>query len=189
MRNPVASASRRTVVAFRRTILAFRRTILLLALLVAAISAVEAQVIDRIMAAVNGQTIMLSDVNAAIEFGLIVPPAGTADPLAFVLDRLIERTLILAEVERFQPPEPDPIEITIRIDEIQKRLGPAAFEKTLKVTGSTREDLQRFLRNDLRMATYLNQRFGDVPERPTAIATWVGELRRRADVTMQYKGR
>jgi len=57
------------------------------------------------------------------------------------------------------------------------------------VTGSTREDLQRFLRNDLRMATYLNQRFGDVPERPTAIATWVGELRRRADVTMQYKGR
>jgi len=189
MMNPVASAFRRKVPAFRRKILPFRRTILLLALLVAATSAVEAQVIDRIMAAVNGQTIMLSDVNAAIEFGLIVPPAGTADPLAFVLERLIERTLILAEVERFQPPEPDPIEITIRIDEIQKRLGPVAFEKTLKVTGSTREDLQRFLRNDLRMATYLNQRFGDVPERPTAIATWVGELRRRADVTMQYKGR
>src|SRR4029079_14266183 len=110
MMNPVASAFRQKIPAFRRKILPFRRTILLLALLVAATSAVEAQVIDRIMAAVNGQTIMLSDVNAAIEFGLIVPPAGTADPLAFVLERLIERTLILAEVERFQPPEPDPIE-------------------------------------------------------------------------------
>jgi hypothetical protein len=170
---------------------AFRRKIfvLLLFVLVAARPVVQAQVIDRIMAVVNGQTIMLSDVNAAIEFGLIAPPSGTADPLAFVLERLIERSLILAEVERFQPPEPDPIEITIRLDEIQKRLGQAAFDKTLKVTGSTREDLQRFIRNDLRMATYLNQRFGDVAERPTAIATWVAELRRRAEVTIQYKGR
>src|SRR4029079_4723008 len=57
MMNPVASACRRKI--------AFRRTILLLALLVAATSAVEAQVIDRIMAAVKGQKIMLSDGNAA----------------------------------------------------------------------------------------------------------------------------
>ena len=56
-------------------------------------------------------------------FGLIAPPAGTADPLAFTLDRLIERMLILAEVERFQPPEPDPIEITIRVDAVEQRLG------------------------------------------------------------------
>ena len=165
------------------------RKILVLLLLVAALRSAQAQVIDRIMAVVNGQTIMLSDVNAAVEFGLIAPTAGTADPLAFVLERMIERTLILAEVDRFQPPEPDPTEITIRLDAIQKRLGPAGFDKTLKVTGSTREDLQRFIRNDLRMATYLNQRFGDVAERPTAIATWVAELRRRADVTVQYKGR
>ena len=165
------------------------RKILVLLLFVAALRPAQAQVIDRIMAVVNGQTIMLSDVNAAVEFGLIAPTAGTADPLAFVLERMIERTLILAEVDRFQPPEPDPAEITIRLDAIQKRLGPAGFDKTLKVTGSTREDLQRFIRNDLRMATYLNQRFGDVAERPTAIATWVAELRRRADVTVQYKGR
>jgi hypothetical protein len=146
-------------------------------------------VIDRIMAVVDGQTITLSDVNAAIEFRLVQPPAGTADPLGFVLDRLIERTLMLAEVERFQPPEPDPIEITIRLDAIESRAGKAAFEKTLSVTGTTRDQLRRFLRDDLRMTTYLNQRFGDAAERPTAVATWAAELRRRADVTVQYKGR
>jgi hypothetical protein len=169
---------------------AFTRKILLLLLLIAsALHAVQAQVIDRIMAVVNGHTITLSDVNAAVEFRLIQPPAGTADPLAFTLDRLIDRTLMLAEVERFQPPEPDPVEITIRLDAIEAQLGAAGFEKALKMTGSTRQDLQRFIRNDLRMTTYLNQRFGDAPERPTAIATWVAELRRRADVTVQYKGR
>jgi len=166
-----------------------RRRIVILVVLVAALSHAHAQVIDRIMAVVNGQTITLSDVEASIEFGLIAPPAGTADPLAFTLDRLIERMLILTEVERFQPPEPDPIEITIRLDAVEKRLGPAGFARALKVTGSTREDLQRFVRNDLRMTTYLNQRFGDAAERPTAIATWVAELRRRAEVTVQYKGR
>jgi hypothetical protein len=146
-------------------------------------------VIDRLMAVVDGQAITLSDVNAAIHLGLIHPPSGTADPLAFALDRLIERTLMLAEVDRFQPPEPDPIEITTRIDEIVKREGDAAFEKTLSVTGTTREQLRRFIRDELRIATYLNQRFGDTPERPAAIAAWVAELRRRADVSVQYKGR
>jgi hypothetical protein len=146
-------------------------------------------VIDRIMAVVDGQTITLSDVNAALEFGLIQPAAGTGDPLAFVLDRMIERTLMLAEVERFQPPEPDPIEITIRADAIEKRSGTAAFDKTLSVTGTTREQLRQFIRDDLRITTYLNRRFGDTAERQPAIAAWVSELRRRADITVQYKGR
>jgi hypothetical protein len=145
--------------------------------------------IDRIMAVVNGQPITLSDVNAAIQFGLIQPPAGTTDPLAVTLDRLIDRTLMLAEVDRFQPPEPDPIEITIRLDAIEKRGGPAWFEKTLAVTGTTRDQLRRFIRDDLRITTYLNQRFGDTSERATAIAAWVAELRRRADITIQYKTR
>jgi hypothetical protein len=148
-------------------------------------------VIDRIMAVVDGTTITLSDVNAVILFRLMEPPAGTADPVGHTLNRLIERTLILAEVERFQPPEPDPIEITIRLDEIEKRSGAAAFEKALSVTGSTSDQLRRYLRNDLRITTYLNQRFGantDPAERAAAVAAWVAELRRRADITVQYKG-
>ena len=150
-------------------------------------------VIDRIMAVVDGQPIMLSDVHFAIQFGLIAAPPAAADPAGLVLTRLIERVLMLAEVERFQPPEPDPIEITVRIDDLRARSGSeAAFDKALGVTGATRDQLRRYIRDDLRIATYLNQRFGVPPtvnenERRAAIAAWVTELRRRADVTIQYR--
>ena len=163
---------------------------LVLALLVFSAAAPRADVIDRIMAVVDGQTITLSDVTAAMQFQLIEPAKGAEDPVAFTLNRMIERALILAEVDRFQPPEPDPVEMTIRIDALEQRAGTAAFEKTLSVTGTSRDRLRRYIRDDLRMTTYLNQRFGantDPGERAIAVATWVTELRRRAEVTVQYR--
>lgn len=154
---------------------------------------VHADLIDRIMAVVGGQPITLSDVTAALQFHLIEPPQGAPDPLAYTVDRLIDRTLVLAEVQRFQPPEPDPIEMTIRIDDLERRAGSAAaFEKALAVTGLTREQLRRHLRDDLRITTYLNQRFGAnnaAADRRAAINTWESELRKRADVTVLYGGR
>lgn len=183
--NPVASA-------FRRKIL-LRRSIVPALLLVLAASASQADVIDRIMAVVTGQPITLSDVTAARQFGLVEAPAGTRDTVAYTLDRLIERTLILAEVERFQPPEPDPVEMTIRIDELERRAGSAAaFEKALGVVGMTRDQLRRYLRDDLRITTYLNQRFGATTaeaERQSAIRTWTSELKRRAQITVLSSGR
>jgi hypothetical protein len=166
--------------------------ILLVLVLVLVVSGhvAQADVIDRIMAVVGGQTIALSDVTAATEFHLVDVPPGTADPVGYTLERLIQRTLILAEVERFQPPEPDPIEMTIRIDDLERRAGSAAaFDKALAVTGMSRGQLRRYIRDDLRITTYLNQRFGantDPAERRTAIATWVSELRKRGDVTVLY---
>ena len=151
---------------------------------------VHAEVIDRIMAVVGGQPITLSDVNAALQFHIVEPPAGTRDPLAYTMDRLVDRTLMLAEVDRFQPPEPDPVEMTIRIDDLERRAGSiAAFEKSLAVTGTTREQLRRRIRDDLRITTYLNQRFGastSPAERDAAIAAWLAELRRRAEITVPY---
>ena len=141
--------------------------------------------IDRLMAVVGGQPITLSDVNAALEFRLVDVPPNAPDRARAALDKLIERSLVLAEVERYQPPEPAPVEITIKMDELQQRAGsPEAFERALAVTGTTRDELRRFIRDDLRIATYLNQRFGDTPERPKAIADWIAELRRRAEVTV-----
>ena len=151
---------------------------------------ISAEVVDRIMAVVSRQPITLSDVNAALLFRLVEPPAGTPDPLAFALDRLIDRNLMLAEVDRFQPPEPAPVEIDLRLQEMQQRAGsPAAFAKALAVTGMTREQLRAHVRDDLRIATYLNQRFGanSGSDRATAIAAWVAELRRRAEITVQYQ--
>lgn len=151
----------------------------------------SAEVIDRIMAVAASQPITLSDIAAARRFHLIEVPAGTADPTGYVLDRLIDRSLMLTEVDRFQPPEPDATEITRRIDEMQARSGSTEnFEKDLAVTGTTREQLRRFVRDGLRLETYLNQRFGtliDPNERQAAVNAWIGELRRRAQVTVLYR--
>jgi hypothetical protein len=150
-----------------------------------------ADVIDRIMAVIGGQPITLSEVSGAIQFQLIDVPPGTPDATAYVLDRLIDRSLMLAEVDRFQPPEPDESEIASRVDRMEARAGStAAFDRILAVTGMTRGQLRRFVRDSLRITTYQNQRFGtilDPRERETAIAAWIADLRRRAEITVLYR--
>jgi hypothetical protein len=128
-------------------------------------SARPTDVIDRLMAVVSSQPILLSDVNAAMLFQLVPPPPAGQDPVAAALDSLIERLLMLSEVERYQPPEPAAQEIDKRVAEIEGRLGsPQALDAALAATGITRDRLRDYIRNDLRIATYLNQRFGGAAE-------------------------
>ena len=169
------------------------RTIIAVALaLTATGSAVRAEVIDRIMAVVGGQPITLSDVNAAMVFHL-VPQRDTPDPLATTLDRLVERALILAEVDRYQPPEPAPDAIDERIVAIAGQLGSReALDRNLAAVGLTLEQLRRRIRDDMRISIYLNQRFGGGEtenDRRTLVADWVAGLRRRTDVTLLYLGK
>jgi hypothetical protein len=122
---------------------------------------ISAEVIDRGMAVVLGQPILLSDVNAAMLFGLVQPQPNVADPIGSALDRLIERQLMLAEVDRYQPPEPAAQEIDTRVTEIERRFGtPEKLDMALAGTGTTRDRLRQYIRDDLRITTYLNQRFG-----------------------------
>jgi hypothetical protein len=164
-----------------------------MAMLLAALLALAspADVIDRIMAVVGTRPITLSEVTAARQLDLVEVPAGTADPTGYVLDRLIDRTLMLTEVDRFQPPEPSPEEIAVRLDRMQARAGSAeAFDRVLAVTGTSRDQVRRFVRDSLRMQIYLNQRFGtllDPVEREEATAGWVNELRRRSQLTVLYR--
>jgi hypothetical protein len=150
-------------------------------------------VIDRIMAVVAAQPIMQSDVTAAETFHLVNVPQDTANPTQYVLRQLVRRALMLAEVERLQPPQPDEIEITVRVDAIEKAAGsPAAFDRELAVTGMTRDQVRRFIRDDLRIRTYLIERFGaDRPEAEfnTAVDAWIADLRRRTQVTVLYQAR
>jgi len=165
---------------------------MLAVLLALALQQPAATVIDRIVAVVGSDPIMLSDVTAATEFHLVQPPAGTADPTAYVLDQLIRRALMLEEVDRFQPPMPAESEITVRVNELEQRAGSAAaFQRALEVTGMTRDQLRHYIRDDLRIRTYLLQRFG--ANRPpsefnAAIDAWVADLRRRTQITVLYQG-
>lgn len=120
-----------------------------------------AEIIDRILAVVDGDIVTLSDVNGAIQLRLIepVPP----DPIQFVLERLIERRLTLLEVDRYAPPEPSDAAIETAVSAVRTKIGtPERFDAALAQSGLTLEQLRRHVRNDLRIETYLRQRFGAV---------------------------
>jgi hypothetical protein len=118
----------------------------------------RAQIIDRILAVVNGALILQSDVMMAVRLGLAPAPAAS-DPVAAPLDALIERRLVLEEVDRYAPPDPTDADIDRRLAEVRGRAG-AGFDAILRETGISSDQLRRQVRDDLRMEAYLLQRFG-----------------------------
>jgi len=121
--------------------------------------AARAEVIDRILAIVDTQIITLSDVRAALKFDL-VPADVSSDPIGAALQRLIDRRLMLAEVDRYAPPEPPEAEVNARVASLERRAPDVlAFEIALTKAGLTREELRRQLRDTLRIESYLQQRF------------------------------
>ena len=124
--------------------------------------AASAEVIDRILAVVNGSIITLSDVHGAIRFGLVTPDSG-ANPLQQALDRLIERRLVLAEVERYGPAEPTAEKLEAAVAAVRARFAsPASFEQALRDTGLSAEALRRHVRDEFRVEAYLEQRFAQM---------------------------
>jgi parvulin-like peptidyl-prolyl isomerase len=152
-------------------------------------AAVRAEMIDRVLAVVAGQLITLSDVNAARDLGLEPAPAA-GDPIRTVLTKLIDRALVLAEVDRYAPPEPTTAAVDEQMRAVRERFGSAdAFNAALLRSGIDELHLRETLRQNLRMAAYLSQRFAAAPDRRQAlIDEWMTGLRRRADVVDLYLG-
>jgi len=121
------------------------------------------EIIDRVLAVAAGNLIMLSDVTAARDLGLVARDAAS-DPIRETLSRLIERAIILAEVERYAPPEPDAEAVDREIQVVRSGFpSPQAFEATLGRVGVNEKHLRETLRQDLRIRAYLDQRFTVAP--------------------------
>jgi hypothetical protein len=147
------------------------------------------EVIDRVLAVVAGDLIMQSDLRAARELGLVTPAAG-ADPDRSVLSQLVDRALILEEVERVAPPEPTADAIERAFGAVRGRFTSAdAFATALSRVGFDETHLRAMLRQNLRIRAYLDQRFaGETPERGEAvIAAWVAGLRSRTTIVENYE--
>ena len=138
---------------------AFGRLVVGLTILVSASWPVRAEIIDRVLAVVDTQIITLSDVRAALRFGL-VPEDVTTDPIGAVLQRLIDRRLMLIEVDRYAPPEPSEAAVNASLAAVERRFKDAlGLEIALNQSSLTREELRRQLRDTLRIESYLQQRF------------------------------
>lgn len=121
------------------------------------------EVIDRVLAIVGGAMITLTDVTAARDLGL-VEAGPAADPVREILQRLIDRELILAEVDRYAPPEPSPESVDAELRGRRGRFpSAAAFQAALTRSGFNDQHLRETLRQDLRIRAYLEQRFAVPP--------------------------
>ena len=109
--------------------------------------------LDRVLATVEGRVITLSDVRTAVQFGLVAADSP-ADVMAASLDRLINRLVILSEVERYAPPEPDPAAIREAVAAIRARF----------VSEEAADAALQWARNDLRIAQYVRERFAGTAE-------------------------
>jgi hypothetical protein len=117
------------------------------------------ELIERTLALVGGQAITLNDARLAIALGLI-EVERSADPIPGVTSRLVDRELILREVQRYAPAAPAETAIDARLDELRKRLpDAAALKRLLDVHGMTEVRLRAWVRDDLRTQAYLAQRF------------------------------
>jgi hypothetical protein len=127
----------------------------LLALIVVTFTVAQAALLDRTVALVGGQAITLSDVRAAMALGLVEDAQGT---IAEVTSRLVDRELILREVQRYAPPPPEAAAVDARLDEIRQRIG-GPLGPALEMFGFSEPRLRAWVRDDLRTQSYLAQRF------------------------------
>ncbi len=106
---------------------------------------------------------MMSDVSAARDFGILPPPTAV-DPVRDMLSRLIDRALVLAEVDRYAPPEPSADAVDRAMETLRRRFSTAqAFQNALARNGLAEKHLRETLREGLRIQSYLDQRFTVAP--------------------------
>lgn len=152
-------------------------------LLLVAIGAAQSETLDRILAVVAGHVIMQSDVRAFVDLRLVDISPRTDDA---VLAYLIERRLVLDEVDRYVVANPPSTLVEQRFQKVAGGFrSETDFRAALARVGFTDEDLRQVLRDDARRAAYIDNRFGAVAgttDRDSLVTEWVAGLVRRGQV-------
>ncbi len=113
--------------------------------------------LDRVLARVGDIPVTLSDVRAGIGMGLVVAPEAD---LSLALEQWIQRVLLLQEVERLPPPEPEVAEVDREEARIRTHMGAGSAMLAAR-TGLDERQIRQHARGTLRIRAYLAQRFGD----------------------------
>lgn len=152
-----------------------------------------AETLDRILAVAAGHVIMQSDVRAFVDLQLT---AAATDPDQEdrnardeqVLTYLIERRLVLDEVDRYVVANPPAADVERRLAALAARFrSEAELAAVLARVGYTMDDLRQVLRDDARRDAYVESRFGPGgaagdERRAAMVADWVAGLVTRGPV-------
>lgn len=127
------------------------------AIVVAACALGAQQLLDRVVARVNGEVITLTDVRAAVALGVVELQADAGETEA--IESVVSRQLVLAEVARFAPPEPEAADVTRETATLIARVG-SRLAAVMQSTGIDQARIRDIARDNLRIQAYLDQRFG-----------------------------
>jgi hypothetical protein len=143
------------------------------------------ELIERTLAIVGGHSITLMDVRAALALKLIDVPPGP-DQISEATQRLIDRALVIQEVERYAVSEPSDAAVDERVADVASRFAsPDAFRAALASVAFSDAHLRAWVQDDLRAEAYLDQRFAsaDTPERRAELVRdWIADIRRRTTI-------
>jgi len=129
-------------------------------------------VLDKVVAAVNRQVILKSDIDEEIRLSVLDPGRagqGTLTPMR-ALDQLISQALIQQQIRRedAQAAEPAPDEVNARLAEIRKELPACVHQNCASDNGwkdflaahqLTPERVDTYLRYRLEILSFIEQRF------------------------------
>ena len=137
--------------------------VLALTVVACAVAPVAArELLDRVIAVVSGTVITLSDARAAISFGL-VDTKGEKDPIAIAMQWLVDRQLVLDEVNRYEFGDPSAEQFEAVYAEVTKRLSAGGTPvAALASLGFNKDGAKRFVRDTIRVQQFLQRRFESV---------------------------
>jgi len=127
------------------------------------LQAQDGQLVDRIVAVVDEDPILASDLDRVIGLGLI-EPGGEETEEGFrrrVLDRVIEERLRFHEIDRFGFTEVSLNDVDRGVEEIRGRFrSDEVFEDSLRALGVEKEELRQLVARQLMVMTYVDERLG-----------------------------
>jgi hypothetical protein len=135
------------------------RSLAAVAILLVATSWLGAQqVLDRMVARVENDIILLSDVRELGRYQQFVD--GKAESDKEILDRLIDQWIVRNEAKAALFPQPSEEDIDRSLRRLKRSFSsPEAFEERKKQSGLTDEDILRMLKSQLYLSNYLDTRF------------------------------
>jgi len=131
---------------------------MLLLLLDTASSLAGQEVVDRIVARVENDIILLSDVRELKEYQELVE--GKSESESVILDRLIDQWIVRSEAELSQFPRPGETEIDGGVSRVMKSFDSAGeYEARKKRSGLSDPEVRKIVAAQLYLSNYLDSRF------------------------------
>jgi hypothetical protein len=116
------------------------------------------EVIDRIVARVENDVILLSDIGQLAEYQIFVDGKAQSDDQ--ILEHLIDQWIVRTEAAAARFPQPSDQDVQRSLARLKRSFSsPEAFEERKKQSGLTDDEILRQLKSQLYLSNYLDSRF------------------------------